>query len=193
MKTYLRQDLARFLEAVDAALSRRAQVVVIGGAAAALHYGFAGGTRDIDTWTAVGRELAAAVKRAREATGLDVPFERSGIADGPFDLESRLERALPGLKKLKVMVPEKHDLVLMKVIRGAEHDLEGIEGIHRLAPLGLGLLVERYEREMGAVVIDPVRLRGNFLVMVERLFPDQVERIGKRLRRRGSLPPRGLA
>jgi len=79
------------------------------------------------------------------------------------------------------MVPEKHDLVLMKVLRGDEHDLEAIEAIHQRSPLDLSTLVKRYREEMGATIIDPGRLRGQFLTMVERLFPDDVDRVEKRL------------
>lgn len=190
MRRFLRADLERFLRAVDRTLRRRAKVVIIGGAAAAIRYGFDGGTRDIDTWTTVTRELAAAVERARRATGLAVPFEKSGIADGPFDLESRLRRALPRLQRLIVWVPERHDLVLMKVVRGYEHDLEAIEAIHRDSPLELDVLVTRYEQEMGAVVISPLRLRGNFLTLIERLFPDELEDVAERLTHASRRPKR---
>jgi hypothetical protein len=110
-----------------------------------------------------------------------VPFQKSGVADGPFDLEARLRRALPRLQRLKLMVPERHDLVLMKVVRGYEHDLEAIEAIHRSSPLALEVLLRRYQREMSAVVISPMRLRGNFLTMVERLFPDELDAVVERL------------
>jgi len=181
MRVYTPAELRRFLAAMDRALERRAEVVVIGGAAAALAYGVAGGTRDIDTWTRVGEDLATAAQRARQATGLAVPFARSGVADGPHDLEARLERTLPRWRRLKVMVPEKHDLVLMKVLRGDEHDLEAVEAIHQRSPLDLSILVKRYREEMGATIIDPRRLRGQFLTMVERLFPEDVDRVEKRL------------
>ena len=39
METFLREQLERFLQAVDAALVAPVEVVVIGGTAAALHYG----------------------------------------------------------------------------------------------------------------------------------------------------------
>jgi hypothetical protein len=115
MRVYTPNELRRFLESVDAALTRRAKVVVIGGAAAALEYGVATGTRDIDTWTKVQNDLMVAVERARQATGLAVPFAQSGVADGPEDFESRLKRALPHLRRLPVMVPEKHILRLDQV------------------------------------------------------------------------------
>ena len=184
MKAYTPSELRRFLRAVDCALARRVEVVVIGGAAAAIEYGVASGTRDIDTWTRVTAELAAAATRAREATGLAVPLAQSGVADGPHDLESRLERVLPRLRRLKVSVPEKHDLVLMKVLRGDEHDLQAIEAIHQHSPLDLSILVARYSEEMGSTIIEPRRLRSQFLVAIERLFPAQAEDVARRLGRR---------
>ncbi len=60
MRTFLRQQLEEFLGAVDATLGKPVEVVVIGGSAAALHYGVAAATRDIDTWTDVKGVLAAA-------------------------------------------------------------------------------------------------------------------------------------
>jgi hypothetical protein len=183
MRTFLRQQLEEFLGAVDAALGKPVEVVVIGGSAAALHYGVAAATRDIDTWNDVEAVLAAAAERARDATGLDVPIQKSGVADAPVGFESRLERVLPGLRWLKVLVPEKHDLVLMKAMRCYEHDLAAIAEIHARAPLDLGVLVRRFREEMTPIG-EPVRIRRNLLVVVERLFPDAVDEVEKELRRR---------
>ncbi len=183
MRVYTPDELRRFLEGVDDALHGQAEVVVIGGAAAALEYAVATGTRDIDTWTSVQDDLRVAVERARQVTGLAVPFAQSGVADGPQDFESRLERALPHLRRLAVMVPEKHDLVLMKVLRGDEHDLQAIQAIHQRSPLDLEILLDRYQEEMGAAIIDPRRLKGHVLMLVERLFPEQLEAVKKRLRK----------
>ena len=104
METFLREQLERFLEAVDAALAGPVDVVVIGGTAAALHYGVRRATHDIDTWTTVQADLAAAGERARAVTGLEVPILKSGVADAPYEFESRLERVLPDLRKLTVLL-----------------------------------------------------------------------------------------
>jgi hypothetical protein len=181
--TFLRQQLEQFLGAVDAALDEPMRVVVIGGSAAALRYEVALATRDIDTWTNVEVALAVAAESARAATGLDVPLQRSGVADAPYDFESRLERVLPSLERLTVLVPEKHDLVLMKAVRAYEHDLEAIAEIHARSPLDLETLVRRFEEEM-APIGEPLRIRGNFLVVIERLFPDSVDAVAKTLRAR---------
>jgi len=182
MKTFLRRQLETFLRAVDAALDQPVDLVVIGGSAAALHYGVGRATHDIDTWTNVEAGLAAAAASARSMTGLNVPLQKSGVADAPVDFESRLERVLPDLQKLTLFVPERHDLVLMKAVRCYEHDLEAIAGIHAHSRLDLGVLVERFREEMSPIG-DPVRLRRNFLVVVERLFPEAAESVASRLRR----------
>lgn len=182
MKAFLRADLERFLGAIDAALTEPVGIVVIGGTAAALHYGVQRATRDIDTWTTVESSLAAAAARAREITGLDIPLQKSGVADAPVDFESRLERVLPRLPHLEVLVPERHDLVLMKAVRCYEHDLEVIAEIHANAPLALDVLTRRFIEEMSPVG-EPRRIRANFLVVVERLCPSEVDAVARRLRR----------
>ncbi len=181
MKAYTPAELRRFLAAVDRALERPAEVVIIGGAAAAIAYGVASGTRDIDTWTKVRADLATAAEAARAATRLAIPLAQSGVRGAPHDFESRLERILPRLQRLKASVPERHDLALMKVLRCDEHDLQAIEAIHRLAPLDPSLLVTRYQQEMDSAIIEPRRLRAQLLAAIERLFPDRVDALARRL------------
>ena len=179
------RELRRFLAGMDKALEHPGRGAWSSGARRPpSSMGSPSGTRDIDTWTRVHADLAVAAERARQTTGLAVPFAQSGVADGPHDFESRLERVLPRLRRLKVIVPEKHDLVLMKVLRGDEHDLQAIEAIHQRSPLDLSILVKRYQDEMSATIIDPGRLRGQFLTMVERLFPSDLDSAERQLGRR---------
>lgn len=183
MKSFLREQLERFLGAVDTALPEPVAVIVIGGTAAALHYGVGRATHDIDTWTTVQAALSKAAEKARAATGFDIPLQKSAVADAPLEFESRLERVLPNLARLKILVPEKHDLVLMKAVRCYEHDLEAMAEIHAHSPLDLDVLVRRFKDEMTPIG-DPARIRGNFLAVVERLFPDSVETVARELRRK---------
>jgi len=107
MRYYVRAEIERFLRAVDNAFRRRATVIVIGGGAAALKYRIDDPTTDIDTFGALGDDLKRAIAAARKATGLPMPFERSGVADGPYGFEDRLLRAMPSLRHLTVLVPER--------------------------------------------------------------------------------------
>ena len=112
MRAYLKEELEQFLRAVDAALERRVEVILIGGAAAALHYGATRPTRDIDTWNTIHEDLAHAAKRARLSLELETLV-------GCFETE--------------------------------------------MSPIG-----------------DPARIRGNFLAVVERVFPASVDRVAQR-------------
>ena len=118
MRYYVRAEIERFFRAVDRALKRPATVIIIGGGAAALKYRIDDPTTDIDTFNALGADLRRAIDAARKVTGLAMPFEQSGVADGPYDFEDRLLRAMSRLARLTVLVPERHDLALMKTVRG---------------------------------------------------------------------------
>ena len=183
MRSYVRAEIERFLRAVDRALKRPATVIIIGGSAAALKYRIDDPTTDIDTFNALGVELRRAIDAARKVTGLAMPFEQSGVADGPYDFEDRLLRAMSRLARLTVLVPERHDLALMKTVRGDQADFAKLQAIHNRHPFDLSVLVRRYEEEMGHVVIDPRRLRGNFLALVQGLFPEAVTLVEKALER----------
>jgi len=183
VRYYVRAEIERFLRAVDRALKRPATVVIIGGGAAALKYGIDDPTTDIDTFTTLDAELRRAIEAARKATGLPMPFERSGVADGPYSFEDRLLRAMPRLSRLTVLVPERHDLALMKTVRGDQADFAKLQAIHERKRFDLAVLLDRYQQEMSHVVIDPRRLRGNFLALVESLFPEAVTLVEAALER----------
>ena len=115
--------------------------------------------------------------------GSTSPFEQSGVADGPYHFEDRLVRVLPRLRRLTVVVPERHDLALMKTVRGDEADFAKLRPMHQRKSFDLSLLLRRFEEEMDHVVIDPRRLRGNFLALVESLFPEEATQVSNALDR----------
>ena len=182
MKKYIADELSRFLEAVDRALVQPTRMIVIGGTAAALHYGVKHPTSDIDTWNSLTDDLERAVTKARALTGLDVPVSKSGPAEGPEGMESRFQRVLPQLNRLLVEVPEKHDLVLMKTVRANQNDLDVIAEIHQNSPLDLQVLIERFAETDPTG--PPKRFKDNFLAVVERLFPNDLASVEERLRQR---------
>jgi hypothetical protein len=163
-------ELRLFLQAVDRHLTRRVRVEIIGGGAAAIAHGATSTTADLDTFTSTGPELHAAVARAVAETGLRIPVSHAAVADVPIRYDDRLERHLPELERLEVWVLEKHDLVLSKIIRCYEHDLQQIREIRESVGLSFEILVERFRDEMGHVMGDPGRIRSNFLVTIEDLF-----------------------
>ena len=57
----------------------------------------------------------------------------------------------------------------MKATRAYEHDIQVIREIHQHSPLNLETLVDRFVKEM-LPIGHPVRIRGNFLTVIESLF-----------------------
>lgn len=169
MRKFHRDELTRFLQSLDSQLSQPRRVVLIGGAAAALAYGITWATTDVDTIGNIA-DLEGALQLARVATGLDVPFQTVGVYDAPYQYEDRLVRLDLGFRHLQIDVPEKHDLALMKVVRGQANDREAIQQIAERVGLDESTLVDRFKSEMTHSIGSRQQLRANFLSVIEMLY-----------------------
>ncbi len=173
MRKFSRDQLEEFLRAVDDELDRKVEVVVIGGAAIALAYASKYGTRDIDTWPLFGQLDEKSCERASRKTGLKVPVQPSGVAQGPESFDERLRQVKRlHLRNIKVYVPERHDLAIMKTTRGYTDDLQAVELVHKRTPLDLEKLIERYKETWVTGPRSSFRL--SFLALVERLYGKRV-------------------
>jgi hypothetical protein len=144
-RKYLPREMEDFLRLLDGELGAPVCVTVIGGAAIGLEYDTRHATTDIDV-TPISDDLFwNAVARARARLPDPIPVQAVGLYAAPYDYEARRRPlAIAGLDHLTVLVPEVHDLVLMKVARGLTHDLDGVEDVHRVRALDLETLVARY-------------------------------------------------
>ena len=169
--------------AIDQTLPVPGRVVVIGGAAAILQYGATRSTVDIDTYSAAPTGLEDAIRRAWVTTGLEISVEYAGVANAPYNYEDRLERLVsPRLEHLEVLVPERHDLALMKISRGEERDLVVLDEMHARRPFDLETMVTRYVDEMSHAIQDSRILRQKFLLSTHRLFgPEAAEKTHDRI------------
>jgi hypothetical protein len=165
----------RLLKLVDAELKTEASMVIIGGAAIALEYANRHLTRDLDTSTAIEGALLEAVERAQKAIKARDRLEEpplvgtAGVFDAPEGYEERCRPVrIAGLRQLRVFVPERHDLALMKAARGDERDLAALAAMHRRKPFRLKTLVSRYNEMQ--FTGSPEALRSRFLLLVARLF-----------------------
>lgn len=186
-------DLKRYLAAVDERLSEPFTLCIIGGAAALLAYGVRGVTEDIVTIDVEFRRFLSAFEEARAATGMEIPIECAAVYDAPYQFEDRLQTVdIPGLTRLTIVAPEKHDLVLMKTVRGQEPDLQTAEEINRKLGLDLDTLITRYCEEMNHVVGYTPTIDLNFLALMGRLYGPEVQnRMKQRIERRRSEDPDG--
>ncbi len=126
--------------------------MIIGGAAIALEYANRHLTRDLDTSTSIQGALLDAVERARKAIQAEddldeaPPVGAAGVFDAPEGYEERCRLVrIAGVRHLRVHVPERHDLALMKAARGDERDLAALAAMHRRKPFRLKTLISRYD------------------------------------------------
>jgi hypothetical protein len=176
-------ELESFLTAVDAHLAEPAEIILIGGGAAAVGFGVDVGTQDLDTFNNTTAALDAAVAAAQQDTGLMIPVGKAGVADAPYHCEERLKRVMSQLGRLVVRVLDKHDLALSKAVRGYEHDMQQIEALHQTDALDYDVLVERFLGEMAQAIGNPRMIALAFLECIDRLFGDLArDRAEKRLR-----------
>jgi hypothetical protein len=185
-----RAQLVAFIRALDRHLRRKVRIVVIGGAAASVGYDSNVRTADIDIFNVLGGSLdslAAAADLARKETGLGVGVGAATVADLPYRYEERL-RPFRGLdlKNLTILIPEKYDLALSKAMRGYEHDIAAVKGMHDRHRLSRTTLVRRFETElMKEAVADPRKIALNVVLVVERLYGFEPARL---LAQRWDLP-----
>ena len=172
MKTFVTTEIETFLLAVDRHMTAPFQITVIGGAAAALAYKVVDYTKDIDTMGGKSlKPIELACRKAAEETGLNIPIEATGVADGPYNYEDRLMIVeIKGLKKLKVFVPEINDLALMKILRANANDIETVKQLHANHDLDFNVLVERFNDEMTHVIGSQRDIRLKFLATIESVF-----------------------
>jgi hypothetical protein len=154
-----------------AACGRPRGVVVIGGAAAAVAYDSGTKTADIDLFSGLSSDVLDAARKARVAKGLAIAVAAAPVADLPYRYEERL-RPARGLRlaRLSLAFPDKYDLALSKRVRGYQHDVDAIAGIHRRHKLSRKKLVERFQAGMSHAVGDPARIRLNLVMVVARLY-----------------------
>lgn len=197
-RKFTTQECEDFLRRIDAELDGPCEIVLVGGGAVALKFKGSHATTDLDLWSvsesrpprprrarkrkkAPGLEVLSrtdgfwgAVGRATSKTAEPVPVQKATIVEPPYSFEDRLTPlAIAGLTKLRILVPEAHDLVLMKIARAEAHDLDAVEDIHKASPLDLDTLVGRY-RETTSQVVGSVEMhRLNFLAAVARVFGEQ--------------------
>lgn len=170
---YEPRELEAFLRALDRELPGPVTITVIGGAAIGLVYDTRHATSDIDLTPTGAAGFWEAVDRVQKTH--PIPLQAVSIFVAPYDYEERRSRlSLKGFRRLTVLVPEKHDLAIMKAGRAEAHDLAAVADIHARSPLDLETLVQRYHGACTQVTGSQADFRLNFLALVERLFGEHV-------------------
>jgi hypothetical protein len=188
-RSYEPRELQEFLRLLDREVPGAMTITVIGGAAIGLLYDTRHATADIDL-TPIGlKGFWEAVARTQRI--YPVPLQTVAFFVAPYDYEERRVRLpLEGLERLTVLVPEEHDLAIMKAGRAEAHDLAAVADVHAKRPLDLETLIHRYYDARTQVTGSPEDFALNFLALVERLYgTPAAERVSARLRKERPPPP----
>src|SRR3989338_6505899 len=171
--SYTREDLLRFLNAVDKEMIHPTRLIIIGGASLTLAYNFSNTTIDMDLLSMITAELNEAIEKAKSQTRLNITVSTANVYADLLHLEDRLHTPedLNVLKKLQILIPEKHDLALMKMARSEPRDLDDINELHKSDPLNPTVLLQRFRTELLPLNSGDDRLiKDRFLDMIEVLF-----------------------
>ncbi len=142
-----------FFKAIDAELKVPVELHCLGGFAIASKFGLPRATGDVDFVEVGGAEAIDLLAIAGRGTALAkkhklyLDFVTVGVY--PEAYAQRLEElALDGLERLRIKVFEKHDIVLAKLSRAADHDREDVKYLASTAGLDGAVLRERFEKEV---------------------------------------------
>jgi hypothetical protein len=155
-----------FLREVDELLNEPVVLEIIGGAAALLAYGARRATKDIDSFTTIDEKIVEAVRKVKHK----IPLDRAAVADQPYNYEDRRQILDLPFRNLVVLVPERHDILLMKAVRAMRNDDEVIQEMHEAEPFDLDTIVKRYKSEMGQAIGDHKILDQKIQLVIEKLF-----------------------
>ena len=173
------------LASIDKKLSRKVNIVIIGGSALSLKYNSKHSTEDIDTYGRSG-DIDSLLDYAQQMTGFEIAIQNAGVAYLPVNYKSRLVRILPECKKLIVFVPELHDFALSKIARSHENDLEAVDDLYSTGKLKEGVLFRRYFTEMEDLHGNQENLDYRFGYTMGKLYGQEArDRVEKEFRRRG--------
>jgi hypothetical protein len=142
-----------FLSDLDSLLDESADLHCIGGFAISQYFGFARETADLDVLSVAPQSMRAAIAAAAgKGSALQrkhrVFIDQVGVTNFPDDYESRLQRAWPVWEKLRLWIPEPHDLALTKLERSNERDVRDVMFLAEADLINQEMLIERFESEM---------------------------------------------
>ena len=169
---YTKKDLESFFIALDSELQSKHTIILIGGAAAALHYKSKIGTIDIGTYNSI-EDLKEAYRRTlAKHPELKIPFNAALPAQGPVHMEKRLEEYHEiSLKKLTIKIPEAHDWIMLKTARCEEKDIADMKDLAKQYKIDPAILLKLFKEEM--LPHNPgndQNLKANYLYMINVIF-----------------------
>jgi len=152
-----------FFSEIDAALSEELELHCLGGFVMTILYGLERPTSDVDVLpTGSNPATESLIDLAGEGSKLHkkykVYLQVVGVASVPENYEDRLTEMVPlTFKHLRLLALDPYDLALSKLERNTQRDRDDVKHVARTVPFDLGLLQERYQKELRPDLGNPER------------------------------------
>lgn len=154
MPTFPPSPWKEFLQDLDAVATEACRLPCFGGFAVTLEYGISRLTSDIDVLdVAPPRMVALLMKEGGKGSPLAIKhkvyLDIVGIANAPYDYESRLRPMYPGaFQKIHLLVMDPYDVALTKLKRDSDKDFQDVLQLAEKIPFDLDLFEKRYKEEL---------------------------------------------
>jgi hypothetical protein len=170
MTRYTLESLREFLRAIDRHLTTPAEMILVGGTAASLGYGYSGATMDIDTYNSI-EHIKGAIEAAVAETGYGISVEQVTVGDIPYFFDERLKNHVDDkLKRLSIKILDPVDLILMKAMRYEQQDKQAIQSLVNSEVISDNIIVDRYIKEMGHITKDQDAADFNIRMLVDDCY-----------------------
>jgi hypothetical protein len=168
-----------FLEELDRQATEETRLDCMGGFVVTQLYGFSRETADLDVLLIAPRDqLKPLLDLGRQGGQLHkkykVYLDLVGVAKVPEDYEERLTEMFPGAyKHLRLCALDPYDLALSKLERNIQRDRDDVKHLARSVPVDLGVLKERYEKELRWQLGNPAREDLTLKLWIEMIEEDR--------------------
>jgi hypothetical protein len=152
-----------FLKELDDLATTTVSLHCIGGFVVTMLYGLGRTTGDLDVLEVCPRSAGNVFAKVATQGGelhkkYKVYLDQVGVAQPPYDYESRLQEMFPGaFRNLHLMAFDPYDLALTKLERNIERDRSDVRYLARTIPFDLEILRERYMTELLPFLGRPTR------------------------------------
>lgn len=176
MAAVSREQLKNLFARIEARLSSRINIYIIGGASAILGYDVTKETNDIDVDGAIPPDFEKIFDAEAKALKLNLHLSQVGVFAPPENYRERAKFEDFPRRLLRVWYLDQYDLAISKIDRGIEKDFEDIEQVHKRAPYDRDRLIQIFNDEYIRTVVigNPQVKKMNLVDLATRLFGESV-------------------
>jgi hypothetical protein len=172
-----------FLRELDAVVDVEVRLDCMGGFVVTLVYGFSRPTADVDVLEIAPREaakrmLAVGIQGGPLHKKYKIYLDPVGVAHVPENYEDRLTEIFAGtFKHLRLCALDPYDLALSKLERNIQRDRDDVKHLAKTGPLEMGVLRERYQKELRWQLGNPEREDLTLRLWIEMIEEERNKKV----------------